>query len=80
MLEGKVTDMEEGYQELLALGQEQTETSVRVCRAIVALSMIMMAQQDQLAAMRLRLVQVEERLDAELPLSRQGAVCGQIGE
>ena len=28
VLEGKVTDMEEGYQELLALGWEQTETSV----------------------------------------------------
>ena len=27
-LEGKVMDMEAGYTELLALGQEQTETSV----------------------------------------------------
>ena len=33
----------------LTLGQEQTETSVRACRAIMALSTIMMAQQDQLA-------------------------------
>ena len=62
-LEGKVTDLEEGYTELLALGREQTETSVRVCRAIVALSTIMIAQQDQLAALRERMVQAEERMD-----------------
>ena len=59
-----VTDMEEGYQELLALGWEQTETSVCACRAIAALSTITTAQQDQLAAMRERMVQAKERLDA----------------
>ena len=42
-LEGKVTDLEEGYTELLALGWEQTETSVCTCRAIMALSTIMTA-------------------------------------
>ena len=62
-LEGKMADMEEGYNELLALGQEQTATSVRACRAIAALSTITMAQQDQLAAMRERMVQAEECLD-----------------
>ena len=55
-LEGKVTDMEEGYNKLLALGQEQTATLVRACRAIVALSAIMTVQQDQVAAMRERMV------------------------
>ena len=40
VLEGKVTDMEAGYTKLLALGQEQTETSVQACRAIMALSTI----------------------------------------
>ena len=63
-LEGKVVDMEEGYNELLALGQEQTVTSVRACRAIAALSTIMTAQQEQVTLLRARVVQVEERLDA----------------
>ena len=62
-LEGKMMDMEEGYNELLALGQEQTATLVCACRAIMALSTISMAQQDQLAAMRERMVRAEERLD-----------------
>ena len=43
VLEGQVTDMEEGYRELLALGQEQTVMSVWACRAITALSTITMA-------------------------------------
>ena len=34
-LEGQVTDMAERYRELLALGQEQTATSVQACRAII---------------------------------------------
>ena len=44
MLEGKVTNMEEGYQELLALGWEQVETSVWACWAITALTVITTAQ------------------------------------
>ena len=64
VLEGKVTDMEEGYNELLALGWEQTVTSVHTCRAITTLSTITTAQQDQLADMREQMVQAEERLDA----------------
>ena len=62
VLEGKMVDMEEGYSELLALGREQTATSVCACWAIAALSTITTAQQDQLAAMRERMVQAEERL------------------
>ena len=34
VLEGKVMDMEDRYQVLLALGQEQVETSVQACQAI----------------------------------------------
>ena len=45
-LEGKMADMEEGYNKLLALGQEQTMTSVHACRAIAALSTITTVQQD----------------------------------
>ena len=63
-LEGKVADMEEGYNKLLALGREQMATLVCACRTIAALSAIMTVQQDQLAAMRERMVQAEERLDA----------------
>ena len=62
-LEGKVSDMEEGYAELLALGREQTTTSVRVCRAITALSTITMAQQEQVTALKERVAHVEERMD-----------------
>ena len=63
-LEGKVSNLEEGYTELLALGWEQTKTSVCMCRAIAALSTITTAQQDQLAVLRERMVRVEERMDA----------------
>ena len=63
MLEGKMADMEEGHQELLALGREQTENLVQVCRAIMVLSTIMTVQQDQVTALRARVVQAEERLD-----------------
>ena len=59
-----MTDLEEGYCELLALGQEQTATSVRACRAIMALSTITMAQQEQVVALRAQVVQAEERMDA----------------
>ena len=45
-LEGKVTEMEEGYNEFLVLGREQMATLVQACRAITALSAITMAQQD----------------------------------
>ena len=63
-LEGQVTDMEEGYCELLALGREQTATLVQACRAIAALSTITMAQQEQVVALRARVTQVEEKMDA----------------
>ena len=64
MLEGKVADMEEGYNELLALDQEQTVTLVHACRAIVTLSTITTVQQEQVTALRARVTQVEERMDA----------------
>ena len=56
MLEGKVTDMEEGYCELLALGWEQVGTSVWTCQAIAGLAAVIVAQQE-------RIVRVEERID-----------------
>ena len=56
--------MEEGYHELLALGREQTATLVQVCQAIAALSTITMAQQEQVTALRVRVAQAEERIDA----------------
>ena len=63
-LEGKMANMEEGYNKLLALGQEQTAILVCAYRAIAALSTIMTAQQDQVAVMRERMIQAKERLDA----------------
>ena len=57
MLEGRVGDMEEGYQALLALGRDQVTTRVRACAAITALTAITTDQQA-------RLVRAEERMDA----------------
>ena len=44
-LEGKVTDLEAGYTELLALGREQTEVSTRSARALGQLATAVLAQQ-----------------------------------
>ena len=79
-LEGQVTDIAEGYHELLALDQEQTATSVQACRAIMALSTITMAQQDQVAALRVRVAQAEERMDVmqEMILVSWGPAFGQL--
>ena len=68
VLEGQVTDMEEGYRELLALGQEQTTTLVQACRAITALSTITTAQQEQVTTLRARVVQAEQRI-VSVPLA-----------
>ena len=56
VLEGKVTDMEDGYRELLALGQEQLETSAHLCQALASLAIVVVAQQQ-------KILQVEERMD-----------------
>ena len=45
VLEGKVTDMEDGYRELLALGQEQVETLACSCCTLASLATIVVAQQ-----------------------------------
>ena len=45
MLEGRLGDMEEGYQALLALGRDQVATGVRACAAIMALMAITTDQQ-----------------------------------
>ena len=57
MLEGRIGDMEEGYQALLALGRDQVSTGVWACAAIAALTAITTDQQAQL-------VRAEERMDA----------------
>ena len=56
MLEGKVTDMEDGYWELLALGWEQVETSTCLCWALASLASVIVAQQQ-------KILQAEERMD-----------------
>ena len=48
VLEGKVTDMEDSYKELLALGQEQVETSAHLCWALTSLATIVVAQQQKI--------------------------------
>ena len=48
MLEGRIGDMEEGYQALLALGRDQVTTRVRACAAIAALTVITTDQQARL--------------------------------
>ena len=55
-LEGKVTDLEAGYTELLALGREQVETSTRSACALGQLAMAVLAQQGKIRA-------IEERMD-----------------
>ena len=43
-LEGKTTDLEAGYTELLVLGQEQLETTTRSARALGQLATAVLAQ------------------------------------
>ena len=56
-LEGKVTNMEAGYTELLALGWEQVEMSAQSCWALANLAAIAVAQQQKIC-------EAEERMDA----------------
>ena len=56
-LEGKVSDLEAGYTELLALGREQVETSTRAARGLGQLVTVVLAQQAKIWAM-------DERMDA----------------
>ena len=55
-LEGKVTDLEAGYTELLALGWEQVETTTHLARALSQLATAVLAQQGKIHAM-------EEQMD-----------------
>ena len=50
-LEGKVTDLEAGYTELLALGQEQLETSTHSVHALGQLVTMVLAQQGKIRTM-----------------------------
>ena len=56
-LEGKVADLEAGYTELLALGQEQVETSSWAACGLGQLATAVLAQQAKIRSM-------EERIDA----------------
>ena len=56
-LEGKVADLEAGYTELLALGQEQVEMSTWVAHGLGQLVTAVLAQQAKIQSM-------EERMDA----------------
>ena len=56
MLEGKVADLEAGYTELLALGQEQVETSTQVVHSLGQLATAVLAQQAKIRSM-------DERMD-----------------
>ena len=56
-LEGKVSDLEVGYTELLALGWEQVETSSRVACSLGQLVTAVLAQQAKIRSM-------DERMDA----------------
>ena len=56
-LEDKVTDLEAGYTELLALGREQVEMSTRAARGLGQLVTVVLAQQAKIRSM-------EERMDA----------------
>ena len=50
-LEGKVSDLEAGYTELLALGWEQVETSTRAACGLGQLVTVMLAQQAKIRLM-----------------------------
>ena len=56
-LEGEVLDLEAGYTELLALGQEQVETSTHAARGLGQLATVVLAQQAKIRSQ-------DERLDA----------------
>ena len=56
-LEGKVSDLEVGYLELLALGWEQVETSTHAAHGMGQLATVVLAQQ-------LKIRSMEERMDA----------------
>ena len=51
VLEGKVTDLEAGYTQLLALGQEQTEMLTRSAQALGQLVTAVLAQQGKIQMM-----------------------------
>ena len=55
-LEGKVTDLEVGYTELLALGREQVETTTQSAQALGQLATVVLAQQGKIHLM-------EEQMD-----------------
>ena len=62
MLEGKVVDLEVGYTELLALGQEQVETSSRAAWGLGQLVTAVLAQQAKIRSMDKRMDAMREMI------------------
>ena len=61
-LEGKVVDLEAGYTELLALGQEQVESSTWVAHSLGQLAMVVLAQQAKIRLMEGRMDTMREMI------------------
>ena len=62
MLEGKVTNLEAGYTELLVLGREQVETTMWSARALGQLVTAVLAQQGKIRAMEEQMDTMREML------------------
>ena len=61
-LEGRVGNLEAGYTELLALGQEQVETSTRVAQCMGQLATVVLAQQAKIWSMGERMDVMREMI------------------
>ena len=62
VLEGKVVDLEAGYTKLLALGQEQVETSTCAARGLGQLATVVLAQQAKIWSMDKRMDTMREMI------------------
>ena len=87
-LEGKVLDLEAGYTELLALGQEQVETSTHAAHGLGQLATAVLAQQAKIRSMDKRMDAMREMILAlehmwENPImvdEEETAVSDRLGE
>ena len=62
MLEGKVTDLEAGYTELLVLGREQVEMTMQSACALGQLATAVLAQQGKIQVMEERMDTMQEMI------------------
>ena len=86
-LEGKVVDLEAGYTELLALGQEQVETSSHAARGLGQLATAVLAQQAKIRsqdewmdAMREMILALEHMQANPIVVDEDMAVDDESGE